>query len=105
MEQLMREDLAKLATRLGLDAAPPAFAQLLASYRTWLAFLLACRNSLPAQPPSDAVAMSVLTNEPDFIVPGTAPGRCRITPPPPADQPDAVTPELVELLLDQINGR
>jgi hypothetical protein len=104
MEQLMREDLAGLAKRLGLDAAPPAFSELLGAYRTWLAYLLACRNALPAAAPSDAVAMTVLSNEPDFIVPGTDPGRCRITPPPPADQPDAVTPELVEQLLDQIRS-
>jgi hypothetical protein len=104
MEQLMREDLAQLATRLGLDAPPPAFSELLLAYRTWLAYLLACGNDLPATAPSDAVAMSVLTHESDFVVPGTGPGRCRITPPPPADQPDAVTPELVELLLDQIRN-
>lgn len=104
MEKLMREGLAELATRLGLSAAPPAFSELLATYRTWLAYLLACRNDLPAKAPSDAVAMSVLTHEPDFILPGTAPGRCRITPPPPAERPDAVTPELVELVLGQVRS-
>jgi hypothetical protein len=104
MEQLMREDLGELATRLGLDAAPPAFSELLVAYRTWLAYLLACSNDLPPQAPNDAVAMSVLTHESDFVVPGTVPGRSRITPPPPADHPDAVTPELVELLLDQIRS-
>jgi hypothetical protein len=104
MEQLMSEGLAALATRLGLTKPPLAFSELLVSYRTWLAFLLACRNDRPVKVPSDAVAISVLTDEPGFVVPGTAPGRCRITPPPPADGPDAVTPELAKHVLDQING-
>jgi hypothetical protein len=104
MEQLMREGLAGLATRLGLDAAPLAFSELLVSYRTWLAFLLSCRNDRTAKAPADAVAISVLTDDPDFMLPGTAPDRCRITPPPPAERPDAVTPELAELVLDQIRS-
>jgi hypothetical protein len=102
MEQLMREGLGGLATRLGLGAAPPAFSKLLVSYRSWLAFLLACRNDQPAKAPSGAVAVSVLTDQPDFILPGTGPDRCRITPPPSAEQPDAVTPDLAKLVLDQV---
>jgi hypothetical protein len=101
-ERLMTEDLAALATRLGLDAAPLAFSELRVSYRTWLAFLLACRNDQPARAPSAAVAVSVLTDDPGFVVPGAAPGRCRITPPPPAERPDAVTPELAAAVLEQI---
>lgn len=104
MEQLMREDLTAMAKRVGLDSVPPAFSELLAAYRTWLAYLLACSNDLPAKPPSDAVEITVLSREPDFIVPGTAAGRCRITPPPPGDEPDAVTPDLVKLLLEQIRS-
>lgn len=104
MEQLMSEGLARLATRLGLSKAPLAFSELLVSYRTWLAFLLACRNDQPVKVPGDAVAISVLTDEPDFVVPGTVPGRCRITPPPPAERPDAVTPELAKHVLDQVNS-
>jgi hypothetical protein len=102
MEQLMREGLAGLAKRLGLGPLPVAFSEMLVSYRTWLAFLLACRNDQPAKAPSDGVAVSVLTDEPDFVLPGTGPGRCRITPPPPADRPDAVTPDLAKLVLDQV---
>lgn len=104
MEQLMNEGLAGVATRLGLEKVPLAFSELLVSYRTWLAFLLACRNDQPVKVPSDAVAISVLTEEADFVLPGSAPGRCRIAPPPPAERPDAVTPELVEHVLDQINS-
>ncbi len=104
MTHLMREDLDELASRLGLDTAPPAFSELLVSYRTWLAFLLACGNALPPRAPSDAVAVTALSHDPGFTVPGSAPGRCRVTPPPPADHPDAVTPELVELLLDLIKN-
>jgi hypothetical protein len=104
MEQLMKEGLAGVATRLGLSKAPLAFAELLVSYRTWLAFLLACRNDQPVQVPSDAVAISVLTDEPGFVLPGSIPGRCRITPPPPAERPDAVTPELAKHVLDQVDS-
>jgi hypothetical protein len=104
MEQLMSDGLAGVATRLGLSKPPLAFAELLVSYRTWLAFLLACRNDQPVTVPSDAVAISVLTDEPGFVLPGSVPGRCRVTPPPPADRPDAVTPELAKHLLDQVNS-
>lgn len=102
MERVMREGLARLEKRLGLGAPPRAFSEMLVSYRTWLAFLLACRNDQPAKAPSDGVAVSVLTNEPDFALPGAGPGRCRITPLPPAERPDAVTPDLVKLVLDQV---
>jgi hypothetical protein len=101
MEQLMSEGLAELATRLGLGTASLAFSELLVSYRTWLAFLLACRNDQPAKAPADAVEVSVLTHDPHFVLPGTGPGRCRIAPPP-AQRPDAVTPDLAKLVLDQV---
>lgn len=102
IEQLMREELAELAARHGLDAATPALSELLGSYRAWLSFLLACRNEQPAKAPSDGVTVLVLTGEPDFVLPGTGPGRCQITPLPPLERPDAVTPELAKLVLDQI---
>ncbi|MDQ1745528.1 MAG: hypothetical protein QOE23_3867 [Pseudonocardiales bacterium] len=102
LEQVMREGLTGLATRLGLRTPPLAFSELLASYRTWLAFLLACRNDQPAQAPTDEVAVSVLTNEPDFVLPGTDPGRCRIAALPPTERPDDVTPDLAKRVLDQI---
>ncbi|WP_143168575.1 alpha/beta fold hydrolase [Amycolatopsis australiensis] len=104
MEQLMSEGLAGLAARLGLSKPPLAFSELLVSYRSWLAFLLACRNDRPVPVPPGEVAISVLTDEPGFVLPGSAPGRCRITPPPPADRPDAVTPELAKHVLDRVHG-
>jgi hypothetical protein len=104
MEQLMNEGLAGVAKRLGLTKAPLAFSELLVSYRTWLAFLLACRNDQPVKVPAEAVAISVLTDEPGFVLPGEVPGRCRIVPPPPAERPDAVTPELAKHVLDQVNS-
>lgn len=102
MEQLMRDGLTGLATQLGLDTPPPAFSELLATYRTWLSYLLACRNDLPAMPPSEDVEVTVLSHESGFTLPKSAPERCRVIPPPPAARPDAVTPELVDLVLDQI---
>src|SRR3569833_241548 len=104
MEQLLTEGLAGLAKRLGLSKAPLAFSALLVSYRTWLAFLLACRNAQPVKVPSDAVAITVLTDEPGFVVPGTGPQRCRFTPPPPAYRPDAVTPEEAKVVLELVAG-
>ena len=97
----MKEGLARLAKQLGLGALP-AFSEMLVSYRTWLAVCLACRNDHPAMAPSDGVAVSVLTHEPGFALHGAGPGRCRITPLPPGERPDAVTPELVKLVLDQV---
>lgn len=104
MEQLMKDELAVLAERHGLSTPPLAFAELLVSYRTWLAFLLACRNDLPAKAPTDGVAVSVLTGEPGFVLPGAGPGRCRIVAPPPAERPDEVTPGLAELVLDLVDS-
>jgi hypothetical protein len=104
MERLMSEDLAAMAARLGLGKAPAAFSELLVSYRTWLAFLLACRNDRPVKAPRGAVTVSALTDQPGFVLPGSVPGRCRVTPPPPSDRPDAATPELAALVLDEVNG-
>ena len=104
MEQRMNEGLAGVATRLGLNEAPLAFSELLVSYRTWLAFLLACRNDQSEKVPSDAVAISVLTDEPGFVLPGSVPERCRIVPPPPGERPDAITPDLAKRLLDEVDG-
>ncbi|MFC8849266.1 MULTISPECIES: hypothetical protein [unclassified Micromonospora] len=104
MQRLMREDLTAMAQRVGLDTVPPAFTELLVAYRTWLAYLLACGNDLPAKPPAEAVEITVLSREPGFVVPGTAPGRSRVVEPPPGE-PDAVTPDLVRLLLEQIRSR
>ncbi|KIE23469.1 hypothetical protein LK08_29815 [Streptomyces sp. MUSC 125] len=105
MEQRMSEDLAAVAKRLGLGKAPLAFSELLVSYRTWLAFLLACRNDQPVKVPSDGVAISVLTDEPGFVLPGSVPERCRVTPPPPAQRADAVTSELATSVLGEVDGQ
>ncbi|CAL9444062.1 hypothetical protein SUDANB95_02294 [Actinosynnema sp. ALI-1.44] len=105
MEQLMTDGLAAVAKRLGLGKPPLAFAELQVSYRTWLAFLLACRNDRPVKLPADAVAIEVLSDDPAFVLPGGAANRCRVTPPPPADRPDAVTPELAKHVLDLVDSR
>ncbi|MFC8538958.1 alpha/beta fold hydrolase [Streptomyces sp. NPDC057249] len=105
MERLMSEDLAAVAKRLGLSKAPLAFSELLVSYRTWLAFLLACRNDQPVPVPSGAVPVTVLTDEPGFVLPGSTPERCRTVLPPPAERPDAVTPELAAAVLDEVENR
>ncbi|MER7728828.1 alpha/beta fold hydrolase [Streptomyces sp. NPDC096323] len=105
MEQRMSEDLAAMAARLGLGKAPLAFSELLVSYRTWLAFLLACRNDRPVTVPSGAVAITALTDEPGFVLPGSVAQRCRTKVPPPANRPDAVTPELVASVLAEVDNQ
>nr|WSW64778.1 hypothetical protein OG461_00440 [Streptomyces sp. NBC_00995]WSW71175.1 hypothetical protein OG461_36100 [Streptomyces sp. NBC_00995] len=105
MEQLMSEDLAALAARLGLSKAPLAFSELLVSYRTWLAFLLACRNDQPVTVPSGAVAITALTDEPGFVLPGSVAERCRTKLPPPANRPDAVSPELAASVLAEVDNQ
>ncbi|MFG2566255.1 hypothetical protein ACGFR6_12535 [Streptomyces sp. NPDC048567] len=105
MEQLMSEDLAAVAKRLGLRKAPLAFSELLVSYRTWLSFLLACRNDRPVPVPSGAVPITALTDEPGFVLPGSAPERCRTVLPPPAERPDSVTPELASAVLAEVDNQ
>jgi hypothetical protein len=102
IEKIYRAALVELAAGLNLDPDNPSFTSVLGTYRGWVSFLLACRNDQPAQAPSDAVTVSVLSSEPGFVFPGTSPGRCRVTPPPSLERPDAVTPELARLVLDQI---
>lgn len=104
VERILRQGLAELAARLDLNPDSPAFTDLMVTYRSWLSFLLACRNDLPAKALCEAVPVSVLTDEPGFALPGATPGRCRITPPPPLERPDGVTPELARLVLDQVRS-
>ncbi len=102
VEKIYRAGLEELAAGLDLDPDNPSFTSVLGNYRGWVSFLLACRNDQPGPVPSDAVTVSVLTAEPGFVLPGTDPGRCQVVPTPPLERPDAVTPELAQLVLDQI---
>jgi len=105
VEKIYRAGLEDMAAGLNLDPDNPSFTSVLATYRGWVAFLLACRNDQPVQVPAEAIPVSVLTAEPDFVLPGTSPGRCRVAALPPLERPDSVTPEVARLVLDQIAMR
>jgi hypothetical protein len=117
MEELLRAELVTLATSQGLDGSADTFGELLLTYRSWLAFLLACRNdslasgnttvgNTPvANTPVANTRVTALTEAPDgFTVPGLSPGEFKVSQLPVADGDNPVTPEVVELLLAQIMG-
>jgi hypothetical protein len=113
LEQILREEITQMATDRGLDPAEEAFTELLLLYRSWLAFLLSCRNDLPdaqaEQALADALAADRLTvkvlADTDVVVsvPGLSPDALQISWLPPHTSPDgSATPELAELVLAQI---
>jgi hypothetical protein len=106
MEELLRAELKALATSQGLDGSAGTFAELLLTYRSWLAFLLACRNDSRADWAGGTTAVRVLTQAPDSAtVPGLPAGQFEIFPLPVLDEDNPVTPEVVELLVAQILSR
>ena len=105
MEELLRVELAALAASQGLDGSAGTFGELLLTYRSWLAFLLACRNDSLAGGTVGATAVKVLTEAHGGVtVPGLAAGRFEVCPLPVLDEDNPVTPEVVELLVAQITG-
>lgn len=109
LEEVLRSQLEVLATSQGLDASADTFGELLVTYRSWLAFLLACRNdSLAGRVGTRAgpSAVTVLSETPDSeIVPGLAPGQFEVCPLPIADGDNPVTPEVADLLVAQITTK
>lgn len=106
MAELLGAELAALATSQGLDPSADTFGELLLTYRSWLAFLLACRNDAQAGWPGGPIAVTVLTEAPDSVaVPGLPPGEFEVSPLPVLDEDNPITPEVVELLVAQITGR
>ena len=61
MEKLLSAELKTLVTGQGLDASAETFGELLLTYRSWLAFLLACRNDSVAGGAGEIIAVKVLT--------------------------------------------
>lgn len=105
MEQALRADLAALAASQGLDGAEGTFAELLMTYRSWLAFLLACRNDPRSAWSGGGTAVTVLTELPDAFVPRLSPGAVRHERLPELDDKNPVTPEVVDLVVAQVTGR
>lgn len=63
LEQAMRVRLEAVAAANGLDGSAP-FGDLLARYRSWLAFLLACRNDSSESRAPGTSTVKILTDEP-----------------------------------------
>jgi hypothetical protein len=106
MEELLRAELQALVTSQGLDGSVDSFGELLLTYRSWLAFLLACRNDSQAGWGGGNAAVTVLTEAPDSVtIPGLPPADFTVSPLPALDENNPITPEVVELLVAQITGR
>ncbi|HEY3734414.1 MAG TPA: hypothetical protein VGL63_10900 [Streptosporangiaceae bacterium] len=103
MEELLRAELEILVAGQGLDGADDPFGELLLTYRSWLAFLLACRNDSLADWADGTAAVTVLTEGRDGVaVPGLPPGGFEVCPLPALDTDNPITPEVAELLVAQI---
>jgi hypothetical protein len=105
MAELLQTKLQTLVASQGLDGSVDTFGELLLTYRSWLAFLLACRNDAHAGWAGGPAAVTVLTEAPDDVtVPGLAPGDFEVRPLPAFDEDNPITAEVVETLVAQITG-
>jgi hypothetical protein len=106
LEEVLRSQLEILATSQGLDGAADTFGELLLTYRSWLAFLLACRNDSLDGLAGGPSAVTVLAETPDSVtVPGLSPGQFEVCPLPAGGFDNPVTPEVADLLVAQITSR
>jgi hypothetical protein len=102
MEQLLRADMLTLAASQGLEAAEETFAELLMTYRSWLAFLLACKNDPRSAWSGGLAAVTVLTEQPDAAVPGLSQSAVKHERLPEPDVNNPVAPAVIDLLLAQL---
>ncbi len=105
MEQALRADIAALAASQGLEDAEDTFAELLMTYRSWLSFLLACRNDPRSAWDGGAAAVTVLTELPEASVPRLSPSAVRHERLPEVSGNNPVTPEVVDLVVAQVTSR
>ncbi len=105
MEQVLRADIAALAASHGLEGAEDTFAELLMTYRSWLAFLLACRNDPRSGWADGGAAVTVLSELPGASVPRLSPGAVRYEQLPAPGDENPVTPEVVDLVIAQVTSR
>jgi hypothetical protein len=102
MAQVLDEELIAVAASRGANGAAGAFRELLAWYRGWLAFLLACHNDPPMAWASSAPEVIVLSGPADrCTVPGLGQGAYRLCQVPVI----SITPELAESVLALITSR
>lgn len=105
MELILRDALATLAASHALDGSADVFSDLLAWYRGWLAFLLACQKDLPAERAPKAATVKVLAgSRGTVVVPGLDPDAYEICRMPILDGEDPVTSDVAELVIAQFNG-
>ena len=104
MEQELRADMAALAASHGLEDAEDTFAELLMTYRSWLAFLLACRNDPQSAWADGGADVTVLTELPEASVPRLSPGAVKHEQLPEPGDKNPVTPEVVDLVVAQITN-
>jgi hypothetical protein len=104
MEEILREEMAEIATRNGLDASAEVFSDLLVRYRAWLAYVLACRNDTPAVPRAGLASVKVLAPTADATVPGLSPDSYAVTQFLINGQRDPDQADLAELALAQITA-
>lgn len=104
MEQALRADIAAMAASQGLEGEE-SFAELLMTYRSWLGFLLACRNDPRSAWADGGAAVTVLTEFQGASVPGLSPGAVRYELLPPApDDKNPVSPAVVDLVIAQVTS-
>jgi hypothetical protein len=105
MADLLRAEMEALVSSHGLDGSDDTFGELLLTYRSWLAFLLACRNDSRAGWAGGTAGVTVLTEAPGSVtVPGLPAGTFEISPLPVLDEDNPITAEVIELLAAQITG-
>jgi hypothetical protein len=101
---LLHADLRAMATAHGLDESSSALAELLARYRAWLGFLLACRDAL-REPWSYKLSLNVLADAAgNALVPWFAPGSYQVTQLQPPDAEPVSGPDLARSVLAQIRN-
>lgn len=106
MEQVLRTELEAMAASRGLSGSIEVFLELLLTYRSWLAFLLACRNDSSLAQAGEAAPVMVLAESTASVtVPGLAPGAFAVTQLPTLDEDNPVTDEVVQIVAAQIMGR
>jgi hypothetical protein len=106
MADVLFAELNVLAAKQGLDGTADAFSELLAWYRSWLAFLLACSNDSAMKWDATGVEI-VAVAEPGstVIIPGLQPGDYPVVRAPSLAEDAPITPELADIVLAQLNSR
>lgn len=104
MAGLLDGAVAALAASQGLDdGSADVFGELLLTYRSWLAFLLACRNDSLDSWAGEIATVTVLAENPDqATVPGLAAGDFEVSPLPVLDEDNPVTPEIADLVIAEL---